>query len=177
MNTNDSNYIVYDIHSLRIIETFGYYCKEIQLLCDSHDSYDWLNLTNSKHKDLLIKINKKNPMDSDELKAMKKKISLAKFKHVKLEKDGKIYVDTPVPYTVVPIYDNKTYENMFDLNEKCKFFYNIMKLLKISYSQGAAMELTLNKYSGMKLTSMAMEEESRKYLSHEIIMLIKNYNW
>lgn len=95
-----------------------------------------------------------------------------------LRKDKTILVKTPIPYVVTAYQNNCDDEWIEDirycLDEDTKFLYNCLKVLGISKAVAKREEYTLNKATGDKLRSIAL---NNKGISYEIRQLILNHNW
>jgi hypothetical protein len=100
-----------------------------------------------------------------------------KYKHVAYDDDF-IYVNTPAPYKLnrkdrPDLSDEQLHEEMYSLDQSCKFLYEIVRALGISKKKATALQITLNVMSGEKILSLA----NNKGCSQKLIRIIQEHIW
>lgn len=103
-----------------------------------------------------------------------------KYKYVNYNaKSGVVNVKTPKSYKPNGYRWNELDEDvrndiLYKLDGRVKFLYNCLAVLGISKKEAIEKELTLNQRTGYSLLTSA---RGLDHVSHEMYMVIKNYNW
>lgn len=96
------------------------------------------------------------------------------YKYVKLLKDGRVKILTPVPY-IIKHFDRENIDDvLYMYNEDVKFLFNCLSILGITKKEAIDKEYTLNKYTGDELYLRALNSDK---ISHSFTSIIFKHNW